>query len=183
MGRSDQGVEASAGRYTVLPRVLVFVFNGDDVLLLKGAPHKRIWANRYNGVGGHVEADEDVYAAARREVREETGLHVRDLHLRGVVHVDVASLTGGATGTAGIVFFVFTARSEERQVHPGADRPSAEGTLEWTPRDRLTRRDMVEDLPILLDRIAGMSDGAPPFFARYSYDDRDRLRIAFAEPI
>jgi hypothetical protein len=34
---------------------------------------------------------------------------------------------------------------------------------------------------VLLERIAGMSDDAAPFFARYAYDSRDKLRITFAE--
>jgi 8-oxo-dGTP diphosphatase len=148
--------------------VLVFVFNEKDVLLLKGAPTKRIWANRYNGVGGHVEASEDVYAAARREIWEETGLSVQDLALRGVVHID----TGQDTG---IMLFVFTARSETRQT-----AASGEGTLEWVPEERLSAYDLVEDVPVLLTRIAGMPERAPPFFARYWYDEQDRLRISFA---
>ncbi len=168
MGKADQGVQTSAGRYTVVPRVLTFVLSGQDVLLLKGAPTKRLWANRYNGIGGHVEAAEDIYTAARREVAEETGLHVQDLRLRGVIHID-------AGGTIGILMFVFSARSDQRQT-----RPSEEGALEWVPLEHLDGRDLVEDLPVLLRRIAAMSDDAPPFFARYWYDADDRLCMAFA---
>jgi len=29
------------------------------VLLLRGAPKKKIWPDQYNGVGGHVKPDED----------------------------------------------------------------------------------------------------------------------------
>ena len=170
MGSADQGVQASRGRYAVIPRVLVFVFNGTDVLLLKGAPTKRIWPNRYNGLGGHVEADEDVYSAAVREVREEAGLDVREVRMRGLINID-------AGGETGILLAVFTARSESRQT-----RPSEEGTLEWVPLGRIGEYDLVEDLPVLLERISAMPDGAPPFSARYWYNAGDRLRFAFAEP-
>ena len=168
MGKADQGVRASRERYTVIPRVLVFCLNGEDVLLIKGAPTKRIWANRYNGVGGHVEAGEDVYAAALRETHEETGLTVRDLCFCGTISID----TGQETG---IMLFVFTAHCEGRETVP-----SAEGSLEWVPLDRIEDYDLVEDIPVLLARIQGMSAGAPPFFARYWYDERDQLQIAFA---
>jgi len=171
VGKADQGVDKSAGRYVVIPRVLVFVFYGGDVLLLKGAATKRLWANRYNGLGGHVEADEDVYSAAHREVLEEAGLDIHDLRLRGVIHVDTGQITG-------IVFFVFTAASKTRET-----RASEEGTLEWVSPDRLPQLDLVEDLPVLLARIRDTAAGGDrdPFFARYSYDADDQLQIAFAE--
>jgi hypothetical protein len=55
-----------------------------------------------------------------------------------------------------------------------------EGALEWIPLTQLDDLDLVEDVPVLLARIVARADGAPPFFARYWYDDGDRLRIAFA---
>jgi 8-oxo-dGTP diphosphatase len=166
--KSDQGVKASAGRYAVIPRVLVFCFHQEDVLLLKGAPDKRIWANRYNGVGGHVEADEDVYSAALRETYEETGLAVDALRFEGLVNIDI----GGETG---ILLAVFSARSQQRQT-----RASAEGTLEWVPLARLSAFDLVEDIPLLLDRIVRRTADDGPFFARYWYDEDETLQIDFA---
>ena len=83
MGRQDQGVAVSRNRYQVIPRTLCFITHGDDVLLLLGGSHKRIWAGRYNGVGGHIEPGEDVYEATLREVAEETGLAVHDVRPRG----------------------------------------------------------------------------------------------------
>ena len=171
MGKAEQGVETSGGRYTVIPRVLVFVLSKKDVLLIKGAPTKRLWANRYNGLGGHVEAHEDVYSAARREVLEEAGLAVHDLRLRGVVHVDTGPLA--KSQRIGIVFFVFSARCETRET-----RASEEGALEWVPLERIAAYDLVEDVPLLLERV---QTGKETFFARYWYDDKDLLRIDFAE--
>ena len=169
MGKADQGVHGSEERYRVIPRALVFVFSGGDVLLLKRAPTKRVYPNRHNGIGGHIEADEDVYAAARRETLEETGLEVHDLRLRGVINVDAGQGTG-------IMLFVFTAWSEQRETIP-----CPEGTLAWVPLDRIGEYDLVDDLPVLLERITRADEGDPPFFARYWYDEADALQIAFAE--
>ncbi len=169
MGREDQGVAVSRQRYQVIPRTLCFVRHGNDVLLLLGGPHKRIWAGRYNGVGGHIEPGEDVYAATLREVAEETGLAVREVRLRGVVHADAGD------PAVGILFFVFTAAADS-----GETAPCPDGTLEWWPVDQLPIERLVEDLPALLPRVLAMGPAAPPFFAAYSYDQDDRLVIRFA---
>lgn len=169
MPREDQGVAQSRHRYQVIPRTLCFVTHGPDVLLLLGGPHKRIWAGRYNGVGGHVEPGEDIYAAALREVQEETGLNVHTLQLRGVVHADAGD------PAAGILFFVFTASADTRETGPCPD-----GALEWWPADALPTEKMAEDLPVLLPKVLAMSPTDPPFFAAYSYDDANQLMIHFA---
>lgn len=169
MGREDQGVAVSRGRYQVIPRTLCFVTHDDDVLLLLGGPHKRIWAGRYNGVGGHIEPGEDIYAATLREVAEETGLTVRDVRLRGVVHADAGD------PAVGILFFVFTAAADSRDTAPCPD-----GALAWWPADALPTAKMVEDLPALLPRVLAMGPADPPFFAAYNYDQADRLVIRFA---
>jgi 8-oxo-dGTP diphosphatase len=170
VGRDDQGVEKSRRRYQVIPRSLCFITYGNEVLLLRGGPHKRLWAGRLNGVGGHIEAGEDVHAATLREIVEETGLAVHDLRLRGVVHADAGD------PSLGILFFVFTAQAASREI--GA---SPEGTLEWWPIDRLPATEIVEDLLVLVAKALAMQPGAEPFFAAYRYDEQDRLVIAFAE--
>ena len=63
-------------RYQVIPRTLCFVFNDNDVLLIKRSPHKRLFPNKINGLGGHVECDEDVETAVSREIVEETNISV-----------------------------------------------------------------------------------------------------------
>jgi 8-oxo-dGTP diphosphatase len=168
MTKTDQGVEKSSNRYKAVPRTLCFITHGDEVLLLRGAPTKRIWPNKYNGVGGHVEVDEDVYTSALREMKEETGLDVDDVQLRGVINVDAGQ-------EVGIIVFVFTARALGQEL-----KSSPEGTLEWIKRDQINALDLVEDLPELVPRVLAMQPDDLPFFARYHYDDHDRLVITFA---
>lgn len=163
---AEQGT--AAPRYTVIPRVLCFLQHQGEVLLLKGAPDKRIWANKYNGLGGHIERGEDPYQAARREIREEAGLEVAALRLGGIIHV---SLSSGP----GVMMFVFTGEAPCRQV-----RPSAEGQLEWVPWERVPDLPAVADLPILLGRLRERPAGVPPFFARSYYDEAGRLRLEFS---
>lgn len=171
MPKTDQGIEVSLkrDRYTVIPRTLVFITRGDRVLLLRGSAKKRIWANKYNGIGGHIERNEDIYSAARREVIEETGLNFENLRLVGLINVDGDQPTG-------IMLFVFAAESRS-----GEPIPSEEGTLEWIERDHITQVELVEDLPIILPRTINHPLGALPFFAHYSYNEREELIIRFAE--
>lgn len=158
-------------RYQVIPRVLCFVTSGDDLLLLKGAPDKKLWAGKYNGLGGHVERGESVHAAARREIREEAGISVTDLRLRGVVTIDLEA-------EPGIGMFVFTAAALSRDC-----TASPEGALEWVPVSRVAALDTVEDLPTLVPYVFSLPPDAPPFGGHYHYDPNGRLVIElFSEP-
>jgi 8-oxo-dGTP diphosphatase len=170
MGRENQGVSQSHGCYQVIPRVLCFITHGDEVLLLRGGPHKRLWAGLYNGVGGHVEPSEGIRAAVLREVKEETGLDAGDVRLRGVVHVDVDD------PIRGVLFFVFTATAPSKQVVPTQD-----GSLEWIAARDLPFEQMVEDLPVILPVVLAMGPADPPFFATYSYDAGNRLVISLSD--
>ena len=165
MPKSDQGI--TKDRYTVIPRTAIFLWRGEFVLLLKGAPTKRLWANKYNGLGGHVEKGEDALSAAKRELLEETGL-ATDLWLCGTAIVDV--------GEIGISLFIFSGELLE-----GEPKPSREGLAEWVSFDRIGELDVVEDVPILLSKIRHMQRGDPPFSALSKYDAQDKLTVEFAE--
>jgi 8-oxo-dGTP diphosphatase len=169
MGANEQGANAIQNRWLTIPRTLSFVLNGDDLLLMKRAAHKRIFPNRYNGLGGHIERDEDPLTSARREIQEESGLEVRDVRLKAIYNIDAGEATG-------IVLFVFTATSDRREV-----TANSEGTLHWIARDEIYSLDLVEDLPLILPRILAMQPTDPPLFVHVSYDENDLIQMRFSD--
>jgi 8-oxo-dGTP diphosphatase len=161
---SEQGVDLT--RYMLIPRVLIFVTRGALVLLIKGAATKRVWANKYNGVGGHVEPGEDILSAARRELLEETGLKA-ELWLCGTVVVDTGE-------NPGIGIYVFTGECPE-----GQPRSSAEGQVEWVSYSDVSSLPAVDDLPLFLERIQKLMRGQTAFSARSYYDSEQKLTMEF----
>jgi len=170
MGADQQGADATQNRWLVIPRTLSFVLNGDAVLLMKRAPHRRVFPNQYNGLGGHIERDEDPASGALREIKEESGLNVHSLRLRSVHNIDAGQKSG-------ILLFVYTAISASRAI----TRQSPEGKLEWVEQGRLSEIDLVEDLPQLLPRLLQTSDDQPPMHVHVSYDESDRIKLRFRD--
>ena len=154
-------------RYQIIPRVLIFAARGEFVLLIKGAPDKKVWPNQYNGIGGHVEQDESVLAAAQREFEEETGLTLEDPALCAVITIDTQD-------NPGIGMYVFKA-----QAGTGKLAPTTEGVLEWVNTHSLDLIPLVEDLPILIPVVLNWQPGNPVIFCQYSYSEDNELIMRF----
>ncbi len=78
--------------------------------------------------GGHLEPLESVLNAARREVLEETGIRIKDLKLKGLIH-----WFNRDNGEPYLVWCV-TARE-----HSGDLKDSSEGKAAWLPLEALTQ--------------------------------------------
>ncbi len=169
---SDQDVQAGS-RYQLIPRTLIFITDKNRVLLIKGAPDKRLWAGRYNGIGGHIECGESILEAAQRELAEEAGIHDAELNLVGVVTIDTGQ-------NPGVCLFVLRADlSTENKFDIKSESSSPEGLLEWVDRDHLGELPLVEDLAEMLPKVLEKTTAGAPFSAAYSYDGDGNLLIRY----
>lgn len=176
MKASEQGVgTGKAGRYQVVPRTLIFVTSvnpatgSEEMLLIKGAPTKRLWANKYNGIGGHIEAGEDFLAAAHRELAEETGLANVDLILRGLINIAVQP-DGDAPSGVGVL--IFTGHTASREI-----AASDEGGLHWIPLADLVSRPLVDDLYQLLPLLR---NSQAMIYGHYQPNDSGEMTYRFS---
>ncbi len=115
---------------------------------------------KYNGLGGKLEADEDVQSGMRREIREEAGIECGQMQLRGTI-----SWPGFGKLGEDWFGFLFLVEAFSGQVHAS----NAEGDLAWVPIESLA------DLPLWDgDRhfLPKVFDGDPrPFHGVMPYRD------------
>lgn len=69
--------------------ILTLCMIHNDTHILLGKKKRGFGLGKWNGFGGHVEENETIEEAAYREVREEVGVHPRNLKKRGVLHFEV----------------------------------------------------------------------------------------------
>lgn len=158
-------------RYAVIPRVLVYVTRGTELLLLKILPRNgkvTRWTGRYNGLGGHIERGEDALTAAHRELFEESGV-TADLRLCGVLIVQTEEVD------LGIELHLFVG-----EYLSGELLATHEGLPEWVSLKDLPQIPLVKDGPVLIEKILSMKPGDPPFCARSFYDELGQLTVVFA---
>lgn len=146
--------------YTPIVGTLGFVLSPDRerVLLVyrtrEGDEHR----GKYNGLGGKLEADEDVVACIKREMREEADIEVTSLRLRGTI-----SWPGfGADGSdwLGFIFIIDSFTGE-------VPASNVDGPLTWVPLDDLASLPMWEGdrhfLPLVFGDSVGQFHGVMPY--------------------
>ena len=100
---------------------LCYVRNGDKTLMLHRVKKENdIHEGKWNGLGGKMEPGETPEECVIREVREESGLHIQDPALRGVL------MFPEFDGNNDWLAFVFTAHT-----FTGEPINSTEGILQW----------------------------------------------------
>ncbi len=116
---------------------LCLVRRGEQILLQNRV--KADWRG-YALPGGHVEPGESIVDAVVREIREETGLLLHSVSLRGVKQFPIDS--------GRYVVFLFYSEDFEGEL-----RSSEEGRVEWIDRNRIAQLPTVDDFEELLTVI------------------------------
>ena len=101
-------------------------------------------AGKWIGIGGHLEENESPEECVRREAREEAGIELKDLRLRGVITFILPDWGNELT-------FLYTAGTDTDTL-PACP----EGTLRWVPAEEVDRLPLWEGdrifLPLLRTR-------------------------------
>ncbi len=147
--------------YTPIVGTLGYVLDVErrEVLLVhRSARPEDDHFGKYNGLGGKMRSDEGVVTCMRREIREESGLAVEAMQLRGTVN-----WTGfGPRGEdwLGFIFLIDRFRGTPYE-------QNEEGTLAWHPVDGVLALPMWAGdrhfLPLVFDGDARPFHGYMPY--------------------
>lgn len=113
--------------YTPIIGTLGYVLSPDRsyvLLVHRNARKDDQHLGKYNGLGGKLEADEDVVTGMRREIHEEAGIECTSMSLRGTISWPGFGKAG--EDWLGFVFLIETWSGEPYTSNP-------EGDLEWLP--------------------------------------------------
>lgn len=113
---------------------------------------------KYNGLGGKMEAGEDVAACMQREIREEANITCQQMQLRGTVNWPGFGPNG--EHWLGFIFLI-------EQFSGTPSHKNSEGTLAWHPISELGNLPMWEGdryfLPLVLDKDPRPFHGHLPY--------------------
>lgn len=117
--------------YTPILATLAYVMSPDGqqtLLIHRNSRPGDHHLGKYNGLGGKLEADEDIIAGLRREIREEAGIECDDIELRGTI-------SWPGFGKHGEDWFGFIFRVDRFTGTPLTE--NAEGSLAWVPVEQI----------------------------------------------
>ncbi|NZA27401.1 8-oxo-dGTP diphosphatase [Luteimonas sp. SJ-92] len=147
--------------YTPIVATLGYVLSPDRsrvLLVHRNARDDDHHLGKYNGLGGKLEADEDVVAGMRREIMEEAGIACEQMQLRGTI--SWPGFGKGGEDWLGFLFLVTRYAGTPFERNP-------EGSLEWVAIDRIMELPLWDGdrhfLPLVFDADPRAFHGVMPY--------------------
>lgn len=147
--------------YQPILGTLGFVISPDrqkTLLVHRTARRNDAHYNKYNGLGGKMQSNEEVVSCLKREIMEEAGITCEEIKLRGIIN-----WTGFGPDGEDWLGFIF--RIDRFSGTPFTE--NEEGTLSWVHIDRLGELPMWEGdrffLPMVFDNDPRIFHGHMPY--------------------
>lgn len=147
--------------YTPIIATLGFVLSPDHSNVLMIHRNRRpddIHWGKYNGLGGKLEANEDVLSGLQREIHEEAGIDCQNLCLRGTISWPGFGKKG--EDWFGFIFLISSFLGTPKTSNP-------EGSLVWVQKDELLKLPMWEGdrlfIPLVFDNDPRPFHGIMPY--------------------
>ena len=147
--------------FTPILATLGYVLSSDGkrvLLIHRNARTDDAHFGKYNGLGGKLEAGEDIVTGMRREIREEAGIECASITLRGTINWP-------GFGTHGEDWFGFIFLIDAWTGAPLTRNP--EGTLTWIALDEVLGLPLWEGdryfVPLVFDPSIGQFHGVMPY--------------------
>jgi len=146
--------------YVVTGKALIRDRKG-RILLIRRAMSCKNFKGKWELPGGKPDPGETIDAALRREVKEETGLALRDMYLAGVAEAKIPRYR--------IVYVIFETRAK-----PGKVKLSEENTAStWAGLQEAMQLDLCPGIDPLLHGLAGVRQrGRHPASTMYALEPR-----------
>ncbi|MDX1521289.1 MAG: 8-oxo-dGTP diphosphatase [Anaerolineae bacterium] len=147
--------------YTPILATLGYVMSPDGqqtLLIHRNTRQDDHHLGKYNGLGGKLEANEDIVAGLKREIREEAGLECEAIELRGTI-------SWPGFGKNGEDWFGFIFRIN--RYHGTPFQKNREGTLSWVPVESIMDLPLWEGdryfLPLVFSKQTRQFHGVMPY--------------------
>lgn len=146
---------------------LCYIEKDNQYLMLHRTKKKNdINKDKWIGIGEKFEENESPEECIIREVKEETGLHLKSYQLRGIV-------TYVSTNWKTEYMYVFTSDDFEGNIIE-----CNEGDLQWVNKDKVTKRNTWEGDKIFIEKIQKDNNF---FTVKFEYDGDKLLRYDLRE--
>jgi len=135
-----------------------FVRKGDKYLMLHRSKDKRIMPDIWMAPGGHREFNEGLFECAKREIREETGLEIKNLRIKAVGNAFLKDLNQEF-----FFHFVFADYASGEVIENHKD-----GKLNWvTPEEMKKLDNLLAEIHEILPYIFSNNDRIISYKAAY----------------